>query len=565
MSDATHEFFQEGPRLGNQYDEDGVLRAYLRRKLPAPVLSEVEPDLRKMGERAAGDLYELASRAEAQPPRHVPYDAWGRRIDDIEVSDAWRELDRVAAREGLIAIGYERKQGEWSRTYQLAKLFLFHPSSAIYSCPLAMTDGASRAIELYGDSRLKEGAYTHLTSRDPAKFWTSGQWMTERTGGSDVSGTSTVARPESQGGDGYRLYGTKWFTSATTSQMAMTLARIEGDEAGSRGLSLFYLELRDGAGALNGIRVHRLKDKLGTKALPTAELTLDGARARLVGGLGQGVKKISSLFNITRIYNSVCAVGYLRRAIALARDYSGRRKAFGARLNELPLHLETLAGLEVEYRGAFQLTFRLIELLGREETGKASSAESALLRLLTPVAKLYTAKQAVAGTSEALECFGGAGYVEDTGLPRLLRDAQVLSIWEGTTNVLSLDVLRAIEKESAFAPFMAELRERLASVKAVELAPCAQRVQEAGLRIEKYLNGRSPAQVQAGARSFAFSLARTYTAALLLEQAQWEVAQREAGAASSVTAAQRWCAQVLAPLLETSAGQLAGSKGLGVG
>lgn len=562
MSNSSTEFFQDGPQLGNQYSEDGVLRAYLKRSMPAGILSVIEPDLRKMGERAAGDLLVLAAQAEALPPRHVPYDAWGRRIDSIEVSDAWRELDCVAAREGLISIGYERKQGEWSRTYQLTKLFLFHPSSAIYSCPLAMTDGAARAIELYGDSRLKEGAYTHLTSRDPARFWTSGQWMTERTGGSDVSGTSTVARKD---GDGYRLFGTKWFTSATTSQMAMTLARVEGDEPGSRGLSLFYLELRDGTGALNGIRVHRLKDKLGTKALPTAELTLDGARARLVGGQGQGVKKISSLFNITRIYNSVCAVGYLRRAIALARDYSGRRKAFGARLNELPLHVETLAGLEVEYRAAFQLTFRLIELLGREETGKASSAESALLRLLTPVAKLYTAKQAVAGVSEVLECFGGAGYVEDTGLPRLLRDAQVLSIWEGTTNVLSLDVLRAIEKEGAFAPFMAELRERLASVKSAELAPCAQRVQEAGLMIEKYLQGRSPAQAQAGARSFAFSLARTYAGALLLEQAQWEVTQRETGADASVLAAQRWCAQELAPLLVTSVRQLAGAKGLGVG
>jgi alkylation response protein AidB-like acyl-CoA dehydrogenase len=565
MRSNSPEFFQDGPRLGNQYDDDGVLRAYLKRRLPSAVLAGIEPDLRAMGGRAAGDLLELARAAEAQPPRHVPYDPWGRRVDRIEVSPAWNELDRVAAREGLIAIGYERKHGEWSRTYQLAKLFLFHPSSAIYSCPLAMTDGAARAIELYGDSSLREGAYSRLTSRDPSRFWTSGQWMTERTGGSDVGGTSTVARLE--GGE-YRLNGTKSVTSATTSQMAMTLARVEGDEAGSRGLSLFYLELRDASGVLNGIEVHRLKDKLGTKALPTAELTLDGARARLVGGQGQGVKKISSLFNITRIYNSVCAVGYIRRGLALARDYADRRRAFGAPLSAQPLHLETLAELEVEYRAAFHLTFRLIELLGREETAQATAAESALLRLLTPVAKLFTAKQAVRCASETLECFGGAGYVEDTGLPGLLRDAQVLSIWEGTTNVLSLDVLRAVEKEGAFAPFMSELRERVREVGAAELTESARRVIEAGARVEAFLAQRDPSAVVSGAREFAFALARVYAGALLLEQAQWELGQAKGSPQAvlpSVAAARRWCARELAPPISSDATHREESRGLALG
>lgn len=554
------EFFQNGPELQNQYEADDVLKSYLRRKLPPALFSEVEPDLRRMGARVAGDILLLGNQAEAQPPRHVPYDPWGRRIDHIEVSQAWKELDRVSAEEGLIAIGYERKQAEWSRTYQLAKLFLFHPSSAIYSCPLAMTDGAARAIELYGDARLKEGAYRRLTSRDPKSFWTSGQWMTERTGGSDVSGTSTVARPIASG-DGevqYRLYGSKWFTSATTSQMAMTLARIEGDEAGSRGLSLFYLELRDAKGALNGIRVGRLKDKLGTKALPTAELTLEGTPAQLVGGPGQGVKKISSLFNITRIYNSVCAVGYLRRGLALARDYASRRQAFGAPLADQPLHVETLAGLEVEYRAAFQLVFRLIELLGKEETGKATAAESSVLRLLTPVAKLYSAKQAIHGVSEVLEAFGGAGYVEDTGLPRLLRDAQVLSIWEGTTNVLSLDALRAIEKEGAFPPFLAEVRERLDSVRVPELSAAVASVREACARIERYLESHGGVELVGGARSFAFALARTYSASLLLEQAQWDLAH--GSDRRGVAAARRWCAQDLAPLVAATSDRLADSR-----
>src|SRR5947209_7182653 len=241
------EFHQDPPRLTNQYDDDPLLAAYLRWRLPREMMSGIEPSLRRMGALAAGEWLALDAAAEANPPRHVPYDAWGRRVDRIETSDAWRALDRIAAEEGLVAIGYERRHGALSRIDQFARLYLYAPSSSTYSCPLAMTDGAARLLELYPDDVTRH-VFEHLTSRDPHRFWTSGQWMTERTGGSDVSGTSTVARVEADGD--YRLFGTKWFTSATTAPMALTLARVEGAPAGSRGLSLFYLEVRDAQGEL---------------------------------------------------------------------------------------------------------------------------------------------------------------------------------------------------------------------------------------------------------------------------------------------------------------------------
>ena len=394
------DFYQSSPRLGNQYEDDRVLRSWLRRSLPAHVLAEIEPGLVALGGRAAGDILASGDDAEASPPRHVPYDAWGRRVDRIETSAGWRALDRVAAEEGIVAVAYERAHGPLSRLHQFARLHLFHPSSAIYSCPLAMTDGAARTLERYGGGDpVLHAAFERLTSRDPERFWTSGQWMTERTGGSDVSGTSTIAR-RAEGGE-FRLSGTKWFTSATTAQMALTLARVEGEtREGSAGLSLFFVELRDASGALRGIRVERLKEKLGTRALPTAELTLDGTPARLVAGEGQGVRKIASLLNVTRLYNAVCAVAGMRRAIALAADYATRRVAFGRPLAAHPLHVETLAAMAVEYEGGLHLTFHLGELLGREECGAASADDLLLLRLLTPVAKLYTAKQGVMVASE---------------------------------------------------------------------------------------------------------------------------------------------------------------------
>ena len=542
------EFFQSAPVLGNQYDDDRVLRSYLRHTLPSEVLADIVSGLHRLGARAAGELQSLADAAEAQPPRHVPFDAWGRRIDHIETSDAWRALDRIATEEGIVATAYECAHGAWSRVHQLARLYLYHPSSAVYSCPLAMTDGAARALQLHGaDDPVLQHALERLTTRDPARAWTSGQWMTERTGGSDVSGTSTLAEPK--GARDYALTGTKWFTSATTSQMALTLARIVGDAApGSSGLSLFYVELRDADGGLRRIRVDRLKDKLGTCALPTAELTLDGTPARLVGGAGHGVRKIATVLNITRLYNSVCAAAGMRRAIALAADYATKRMAFRHRLANHPLHAATLAALVVEHAGALHLTARVAELLGRDECGEASDDERLLLRLLTPVAKLYTGKQSVSVTSEAIEAFGGAGYIEDTGLPRLLRDAQVLAIWEGTTNVLSLDVLRALSGGDALGALVADASRRLEGVRGGALATSAERVREGLERVARRATSlaKDEAEREAGARAFAFALARTYTGALLLAYAARAAGSEDAEFAATI--AERWCAQELVPL-----------------
>lgn len=506
---------------------------------------EIEPALRRLGGRAVTDLLTLDAAAEASPPRHVPYDPWGRRIDTITTSEAWRELDRIAAVEGLVAIGYERKHGAYSRVDQFARLYLYAPSSATYSCPLAMTDGAARLLELYPDDATRP-VLEHLTSRDPQRFWTSGQWMTERTGGSDVSGTSTIATPDSASANQYRLSGTKWFTSATTSQIAITLAYPRDREE----LSVFLVRLRDENSALRNIRVNRLKDKLGTRALPTAELTLDETPAHMIGGEGDGVRKIAAMFNVTRVYNAVAAVAGMRRAIALARDYARRRVAFGKQLLDHPLHAETLAAMELEWRAGFLLAFHVVELLGRQECGTAKPEELARLRLLIPVAKLFTAKQAVAVASEALESFGGAGYIEDTGIPRLLRDAQVLSIWEGTTNVLSLDVLRALEKTNALASFVADARERLAGVSVESLGASVGRVRDALRAIESFADRAADERffAEPRARAFAYGVARTTAALLLLEYAALSSAQ--ASDRSAVVAATRWCARDLTTLDE---------------
>jgi len=518
-------FFQTPPSLGNQYANDRVLRTYVARKLPADVLRDIEPSLDEMGELAGGRLYRRLVEEYDHEPRVVPWDAWGQRIDRIEVTPLWQELFPIAVQKGIIATAYERKHGRFSRTHQFALAYLLDASSGVFSCPMAMTDGASRTLLDTGNRAIIDRAIPRLTSRDPARAWTSGQWMTERTGGSDVAISETVARPDPTAGpDAFRLYGTKWFTSATTSEMALTLARPEGNPPGGSGLALFYVELRDDAGRLRNIAINRLKDKLGTRMVPTAELTLDGAPAIAVSGLRDGIKNITPMLSVTRTWNAVCAAAGMRRGLALARDYAKKRIAFGAPLADKPLHADTLAALQAEYEGAFLLTFRVVELLGKDEAGELTEREGHLLRMLTPIAKLTTGKQGVAVASEVLEAFGGAGYVEDTGLPRLLRDAQVLPIWEGTTNVLSLDLLRVMSRGGSLAVIEEEVRACTETATDDGLRRCGEIARSAVAHARAWAeNAREagPAALEAGARRLAMTLGRAMELAFLVEHAAW--------------------------------------------
>jgi acyl-CoA dehydrogenase len=528
-------FRQEPPRLGNQYEDDRALRSYLKRTLPPEVLRDVEPSLAELGEMAGGELYRMQLEDRLNEPRLIQWDAWGERVDRIEVSPLWRVAERIAAERGLVATAYERRHGKYSRTHQLALAYLFTPSTDIYSCPLAMTDGAARALIDSGNQRLIERVVPHLVSRDPESFWTSGQWMTELTGGSDVGASETVARRDEEGV--WRLYGRKWFTSAAASQVALTLARPEGNAAGGRGLALFLVETRDAQGRLRGIQINRLKDKLGTRKVPTAELTLEGTPAELVRGMTDGVRDIAPMLNITRLWNGVSAAALMRRGVALARDYARRRSVFGSVLALKPLHADTLAGLQAEAEAALHLTFYAAELTGREEAGELDERGARLLRLLTPLMKLTTARAAVSVASETIEAFGGAGYVEDTGLPVLLRDAQVLSIWEGTTNVLSLDALRTALKDSgALASLKGEIESCARDVRDSGLAWTARAALYAVAHAEGWLTTvaeEGQANLEAGARRFALTLGRALSLALLARHAQWSLEEEHDARASA--------------------------------
>ncbi|KAI9346013.1 hypothetical protein DFJ73DRAFT_838480 [Zopfochytrium polystomum] len=540
---ATKPFLQAGPTLRNQWDDDPVLRSIVRRRLLRPLSSSsssasasksasvaVERDLAAFGAKVVlPPITHYADDAARNLPVLEQFDPWGNRIDVIHTSNGWKRLKDVSAEEGLIAIGYDRESyGEYARVYQFAKLYLFAPSSAIFTCPLAMTDGAARLIELAGEQDLKETAYKHLTSRDPAQFWTSGQWMTERPGGSDVGRTESVAQRVPGKENEWSVSGYKWFSSATDADMSLFLARELDDggkplQTGSRGLSLFYTKVWSD-GRLNGIKVVRLKNKFGTKPLPTAELDLSDLRARRIGQPLRGVATIATILNITRLHSGINVVAGVRRALAIAKDFATKREVFGASLATQPLHLRTLADVELSFRAMTHLVFFVVSLLGivehRPKSDPEAQAADAVLRLLTPVTKGWTGKVSVAAAAECMEALGGNGYIEEVGIAAILRDNQVNTIWEGTTNVLALDVLRVVasSKGTAFSTLSKYLLAQLNGVTVSDtLRPTLDGLKRKLANLEQ--KSVAAARDESRARALLFETGQVVAAFLLVEHA----------------------------------------------
>jgi acyl-CoA dehydrogenase len=531
-------FVQAVPAPADPYAADPLLRSWLDRTLGVDGHAAAADRLAALSAEVAGPLREAHTDAEAHPPRLVRYGPWGGRIDRIETSPGWQAQRAAAARHAVVALPYlpsaRATWGAAARIVQFSLLHLYGPESATFSCPVAMADGAAALLSLPDvDPAMRAAWLPRLVSTDPNTAITSGQWMTEAQGGSDLARSSTAAH---QAGDGtWRLTGEKWFCSAADSAIAVALARPAGADTGSRVLVPFLVPRyaadsplaargADPAGPAPGVTVHRLKDKLGTWALPTAEIGLDGAYGQPLGDPGRpGLARMMTLVVVTRLHNAVAAAGGMRRGLAYARAFAAAREVAGGRLETSPLHRATLAVLAVDAAGAFALAAHAFGLLGQAEVG-ADPAAAAELRIVAPLAKLATGRLAIASASEYVECFGGAGYVEDTGVPRLLRDAQVLPIWEGTTNVLALDVLRAIAREGADKPLLARLE------RAVELArglspSVADALAEGTRELAEALaaTSRDPyaPDVVAGARGLALRLAYAVAAALLVEHGAW--------------------------------------------
>lgn len=449
------------------WESSAALRALLVSKLSSDDLEWSRPHFESVGRLAGHEVSSLAAIADREGPRLVQWSERGDRIDRVDYHPSYRRMQQIAYGSGMIGLKYDRGTNRSNRTLQLTCFgmgYLFAMAEMGLYCPVCMTDGVARVLQKYGSGDSSERAIARLTSTNPSTVWTGGMFLTERTGGSDVGSNETIAR---RGEDGrWRLWGRKWFCSNVDARAVLVTARPEGAVPGTAGLRTWLVLPRES----DGMTIDRLKEKLGVRSMPTGEVTFDGVVAEEVGGFDA----IVEMLNLSRLYNSVASVAVMGRALLEAQTYARARMAFGKPVASHPLAEETLEDLRSEHLANLLLTFEAIETLGQVDDGDQDARLR--LRILTPVVKAVTGKVAVGFVSEAMELIGGNGYIEDSPLPRLLRDAQVLPIWEGTTNILVLDALRAAKKERAheslldrIAPFFpAEARAISKSVDAVD-------------------------------------------------------------------------------------------------
>ncbi len=509
----THEVFNQSPPLtGYDVADDSALLDGLRRE----GADWAEPGLHELGRRAgSGQAQEWGRLANENPPVLRTHDRFGNRVDEVEFHPAWHELMTVAVGAGLQAAPWaDPRPG--AHTARAAGLYVWGATDFGHLCPMSMSYSVVPALRHAPElARRYEPLLTTRVydpgSRPPEtkQGLLAGMSMTEKQGGSDVRANTTRAVPSADGS--YRLTGHKWFTSAPMNDLFLVLAQVPGGQAPAA-LSCFLLPRILPDGTRNGVRLQRLKDKLGNKSNASAEIEYDNAVAWLVGAEGRGVPTIIEMVNMTRLDCVIAAAAQLRLGASLAAFHAAHRQAFGRDLADQPAMANVLADLAVESEAATTVMLRLAGATDRAARG--DEQEAAFRRIALAATKYWVCKRVPVHAGEALECFGGNGYVEDSGLPRLYREAPLQSIWEGSGNVAALDALRALAREpQAVEAYFAE----------VSLAAGADpRLDQAVKRLQAEL--ADPAQAELRARRIVEQLATVLQGALLVRHGDPAVA-----------------------------------------
>jgi alkylation response protein AidB-like acyl-CoA dehydrogenase len=528
----------------NFYTADPDLAFLLKRCLAEEDFTRAREILCDLGALAAQRIDELAVVAERSGPELVQFDKRGQRVDEVVFHPAYHELEKIAYEDFAIAACTHREGAfGWPerapQPFKFALAYLAMQAEAGVFCPVSMTDALARVLEKYASESLKRRFLPGLTALRLAELKQGAMFLTEKQGGSDVGQTATVARPRREldrlAGDEiqpeWELWGDKWFCSNVSADLILTLARPEGAAVGTRGLGLFLVPRILDDGTRNRYIIHRLKDKLGTRSMASGEVTLQGALAYQVGELDRGFVHMTEMINLTRIWASIGSLAAMRRSLLEALVHTRGRVAFGRPLIEHPLMRRQLVELLVEVEGCAALTFETAAVLERVDRHGAD-ADRRLLRILTPLSKYYVPKHAEHLVLEALEMRGGNGYIEDWPNSRLLRDCIVNSIWEGSSNVIVLDVLRAQEREGAGSALCETLALRLRDLEQAPLRNLLDQVHERVLALIeslRRLSSLSTEQAQWPMRGLVERMAQLTILTLLLEQAEAELLRGSSG------------------------------------
>ncbi len=441
----------------NFYQSDKILRNYLQHNLSKDSLSYMHDKLEKQGKESAGRMNELSLTADKNGPELVKRNAHGETINDFKFNDAYWKLRDISVESEMFRIKWEptlrKKFSEERNRLGFSTGYLYAMSESGLYCPLCMTDAGARLVDMFCDEEDKKRILPKVYTSTPEELFTGAMFLTEKAGGSDVGAnivTATHYRDKL-----YKLNGEKWFCSNTNADFIFALARTDESVAGTRGLSIFLIDKHLPDGTKNPIDVIRIKDKLGMRSMVSSECMLTDTIGKLVGEESGGFKIMAEMMNVSRLYNSVAALSCGRRALIEAYQFLSYRQTFGKDILEHALIRTKLTELGSLHVANFYLVWRAIKALDLADSGNERERE--LFRLINPMAKKWSAEAGVYITRESMELMGGLGYIEDTLVPKIMRDVMVTPIWEGSGNIIVLDMMRAMAKSKGFEVLCEEI------------------------------------------------------------------------------------------------------------
>lgn len=462
-------------------NEEQALLRILKKKLSPKLYEYAVRELNAFYEKCYNEFDARATYTDRDgQPKLVKYNKFGEEVSEIWVNEGYKQTVNDTYNAGIV--GYVHKEipelGEKGNyVYSYAQGYLLSQVEPGFYCPVTLSMAVAYVIDHYADVELKEKFLPHVLSTGEVELYEGATFLTERQGGSDVGANEVKAVCQNDGT--YQIYGEKYFASnAGQCGVAAVLARIEGSGLGTKGLSLFLVPWRKEDQSINHIQVRRLKDKLGVRAVPSAEIVFDGAKGYLVGDAKRGFYYMMEALNLSRVCNAVASLGIMKRALKESMEYANWRSAFGNPIIQYPMIQETLATLQARFEVQLSALFESIDLFDfvMRTPEQATREQIAMNRLNIALLKARTADEAIDFSHQAIETHGGNGYIEDFVTPRLLRDAQVLTVWEGTANILSLEVLRLMNKYEVHQLFLKQVggklealtfnRKRLEKVKA---------------------------------------------------------------------------------------------------
>jgi acyl-CoA dehydrogenase len=442
---------QPGYKVGdNFFTGDKILQHYLKRNLSASGQGYMQAKWLQTGAAAASSMNEWSLQADKFSPQLVKRNHLGETINEIRFHPAYDELLKVAVASEMFRVKWEpllRKQFDAEKhRLGFASGYLYAMSESGQYCPLCMTDGVARLIDIFCEEQDKQRLLPHIYTNAANDLYTGAMFLTEKTGGSDVGANIVTATKLND--KHYYLNGEKWFCSNANAEIIFVLARTDEKISGTKGLSIFMVEKYLPSGERNPMDIIRLKDKLGVRSMASAEIMLTGTVGKIVGKEFEGFKVMTEMINLSRLYNSVAALACARRSLIEAYQFLHFRNLFGKNALEHSLIRIKLTELSALHAANFYLVWRAIKALDNADGG--NEEEKQLFRFINPMTKKWLAEASVYIVRESMELMGGMGYIEDGVMPKLMRDVMVLPIWEGSGNVIVLDMLRSMSKSSGF-------------------------------------------------------------------------------------------------------------------